>query len=922
MNMMLHAHTPTLTVTDPRGLVVRSVAFCRREQDQPTDERVTRHTHDAAGRLIGQRDPRLTHSNLDTTYSLSAQVLLTDSVDAGWRLGLWGDSGQVVTTWDGRGTQRHTEYDALLRPSVITEQGLITERFTYGGPDAFAHNQCNQLLRHDDTAGSLFWSDYGVPGSALSEVRRFLQAVEIPDWPVSEAERDALLEPHPLETRWAFNAVGEVILQTDAMGHARHFSQTVAGQLKSVELTLAGSAQPQTLVSDIRYNAFDQLEQETAGNGVVSRSLYDPQDGRLMERSAGSLQHLKYAYDPVGNILQIEDTAQPVRFFANQQVEPISHYRYDTLYQLIEATGREVSAGASHGPQLPPLQTLPPDPNQVSHYTQSYDYDTAGNLLQMRHVGAQTFTRTMRVETDSNRSLPEGEVDVDFPEAFDANGNLLHLIRGQTLDWDVRNQLQRITTVTRATEASDHERYIYDGQGQRCRKINSTQTASRTLLNEVRYLPALEIRTTADGEVLNVINAGNVRVLHWLAGKPDSIANDQVRYSLTDHLGSSTLELDQQGQLISQESYYPFGGTAWWAARNAVEANYKTIRYSGKERDASGLYYYGLRYYAPWLQRWINPDPAGDVDGLNFFRASRNSPILWMDPAGSSPFHFADVMDELNKSGDPIRATGLENISRWNPQLGGSLAVALSSSKKGLVFARQTVNQTMLPFAAPAARETLLSYFRSPPEAQPHVDPHILRMLGQSLGKMSSFLQIWDSARMVGMNADQNSRQVAWQYSNDPEHHLFMRAGPLHEESHRAAWNIIHEASHIALDTKDFWYINTPGATPAGASGTDSYAGRIDILTHMQRLQKYYPNALWSGPEAAHFNRSDFERSPLQRTRIMLQNADSISLAVSYINEKFNGPLARLSVLHPSSIPALDLATQKPERTQLRRFSL
>ncbi|MBX8600539.1 hypothetical protein K5D39_24935, partial [Pseudomonas cichorii] len=133
---------------------------------------------------------------------------------------------------------------------------------------------------------------------------------------------------------------------------------------------------------------------------------------------------------------------------------------------------------ASHGPALPGLQPLPPDPNQISNYTQNYDYDSAGNLLQMRHVGAQSFTRTMRVAQNSNRSLSESEVDADFNEAFDANGNLLQLIRGQTLDWDVRNQLQQITTVSRATEASDYERYIYDGQGQRCRKINSTQTSS------------------------------------------------------------------------------------------------------------------------------------------------------------------------------------------------------------------------------------------------------------------------------------------------------------------------------------------------------------------------------------------------------------------------------------------------------------
>ncbi|WP_200995703.1 RHS repeat domain-containing protein, partial [Pseudomonas cichorii] len=262
----------------------------------------------------------------------------------------------------------------------------------------------------------------------------------------------------------------------------------------------------------------------------------------------------------------------------------------------------------------------------------------AGNLLQMRHVGAQSFTRTMRVAKDSNRSLPDGEVDVEFDTGFDANGNQLQLVRGQTIDWDVRNQLQQITTITRAAEASDNERYIYDGQGQRCRKINSTLASSRTLNNEVCYLPGLEIRTTVDGETLHVITAqagrSSARALHWHAGQPSGIANDQIRYSLNDHLGSGTLELDQQGNLISQESYYPLGGTSWWAARSAVEAKYKTIRYSGKERDTSGLYYYGFRYYAPWLQKWINPDPAGNVDGLNLFCFVGNHPIASFDNNG------------------------------------------------------------------------------------------------------------------------------------------------------------------------------------------------------------------------------------------------------------------------------------------------
>jgi len=636
MTTTLHTHTPTLATTDARGLTVGSLAYYRSDELQQSELRLTRHSYDPAGRLIASQDPRLPTPNQRNHYSLSGQVLLTDSVDAGWRLSLLGEAGQALTGWDGRGTERQSEYDELLRPVAITEQDQVVERFTYGGPETADDNQCNQLARHDDTAGTLYRPDYGLLGSPLTEVRHFLRELDMPDWPLAVAERAALLEANGLESSWAFNALGEVIEQTDAMGNTRQFKQTVAGQLKSVALG------EQVLLSDIRYNAFDQVEQETAGNGVISRSTYDPQSGRLIELRAGladaaPLQLLKYGYDPVGNILEIEDAAQPVSFFANQRIEPVSRYRYDTLYQLIEASGREVKTDASHGPALPDLQSLPPDPNQIANYTQNYDYDAGGNLLEMRHLGAQPFTRIMQVAANSNRSLPD-DVDVDFKNGFDANGNLQQLVRGQDLSWDLRNQLRHITTVQRDNGPSDHESYIYDGGGQRCRKVSSAQAQNRTLINEVRYLPGLEIRTSADGEILHVISAdagrNSVRLLHWQARMPDGIDNDQLRYSLSDHLGSSTLELDQQGGLISQESYYPFGGTSWWAARSAVEAKYKTARYSGKERDISGLYYYGFRYYAAWLQRWINPDPAGDVDGLNLYAMVRNNPIRFHDTDG------------------------------------------------------------------------------------------------------------------------------------------------------------------------------------------------------------------------------------------------------------------------------------------------
>ncbi|POR69518.1 RHS repeat-associated core domain-containing protein [Pseudomonas syringae] len=653
MNSIMHTNTPQLAVSDSRALPVRSVQFYRGADDQPVEARVTQQYFDKAGRLIASRDPRFASRlkygvcapvNLMQIVSLSGALLLSKSVDSGWRVSLNGEAGQLVDGWDGRDNPRQIEYDAQLRPLAINESGRMTERFTYGGPATAERNQCNQLIRHDDTAGSRLLQDYGLSGGVLSEERCFLQSPDRPDWPLAEPDRDALLEPVGLQTRRAFNAQGEALAQTDANGNVQRFSYGAAGQLHAVELTLTNTEQPQTLVSAIDYDAFNQVEQETAGNGVVSRYVYDLQDGRLIELSALSadgsvLQKLNYSYDPAGNVLLINDASQPDRYCGNQRIEPINRYCYDTLYQLIEATGREVRNGASHGPALPGLQPLPTlDPCQVSNYRQHYSYDRAGNLLQMRHEGAHNFTRNMHVAPDSNRSLPDDDEDVDFATSFDANGNLLQLVRGQVMGWDARNQLQHITTVQREDGSNDDERYVYDGQGQRCRKISTAQASGRTLINEVRYLPGLEIRTAASGEILHVVIAqagrNSVRVLHWDAGKPDAIANDQVRYSLGDHLGSSTLELDQQGGLISQESYYPFGGTAWWAARSAVDAKYKTVRYSGKERDASGLYYYGFRYYAPWLQRWINPDPAGAVDGLNLYTMVRNNPAACVDPSG------------------------------------------------------------------------------------------------------------------------------------------------------------------------------------------------------------------------------------------------------------------------------------------------
>jgi insecticidal toxin complex protein TccC len=663
-----HHGTPALAVADPRGLAVRAVQYHRRQAADPVERRVTHQRFDAAGRPVASRDPYLfalaqedeaVPANLRQVFSLSGAPLSSDSVDAGWRGALPGAAGQGIETWDGRGSHSVTEFDELLRPVAVHERGEdvaehVLERFSYAGVDAdiASHNLCGQLIRHDDPAGSLHLRELGITGALLQQTRHFLLATDPVNWPDSMVARDALLEPgEGATTSHGYAPTTELLRQIDALGHLQGFAYTVAGELQHTRLTLAGDdPQEQTLVSELHYSASGQIESETAGNGVITRHLYDPADGRLIvlstHKSNGTpLQNLKYRYDAVGNVHDLEDTAQPIRYFNNQRIEPIKNYCYDTLYQLIKATGWEAKTGHG-GPALPDLQPLPLDPNQVAQYTQTFHYDAGGNLLDLVHVGAQAHGRTLTRARYSNRCLPERNgrppTEAELAAGFDGNGNLRELQAGQSMDWDLRNQLSTVRPVIRADGNDDYEHYLYDGSGQRVRKLRATRTNTRTLISDVRYLPGVEIRShSGTGEVLHVITASagsnSVQVLHWAAKPPGDITNDQVRYSLNDHLKSSALELDQNADLISQEWYYPFGGTACFAARSATEPKYKTVRYSGKERDATGLYYYGFRYYAPWLQRWINPDPAGAIDGLNFYRMVRNNPIALYDKNGLSP---------------------------------------------------------------------------------------------------------------------------------------------------------------------------------------------------------------------------------------------------------------------------------------------
>ncbi|MEQ7918041.1 RHS repeat-associated core domain-containing protein [Xanthomonas sp. WHRI 1810A] len=920
-NPVLHTHTPVLTVIEPRGLLARSVSFHRADDTETPAERIDHTVYDAAARPVGRWDARLWAAaeqasaaprNLSYIHSLSGRPLFSDSADAGWSASLVGEAGEVMHRWNARGNSQRVEHDLLLRPVALFEsegshEGCV-ERFVYGSADAALRNQCGRLIRHDDPAGVELDQGFDLNGAVVEQRRYFLQMIDTPDWPEPCAERNALLEAGTgLTTGWRYNPLGELLEQSDCQRNVRRFSQTVFGDLKAAALQLKGQSE-QVLVDGIHYNAQGRIESETAGNGVVTTALYQPQDGRLIrlkaQRDDGHvLQDLHYEYDAVGNVTRLEDDAQATLFSTNQRIEPASTYRYDTLYQLIEATGRE-TASTHHGPALPGFQS-PADFSKLTNYRQTYEYDAGGNLLKFSHEGAQNHSLNMVTARHSNRSLPVlNDVppsEADIAAAFDGNGNLRELQPGQTLTWDRRNQLQQVRPVIRESGPDDSESYVYDGSGRRVRKVTKTLARSITHTAEVRYLPGVEIRgNTATGETLNVITlqAGrnSVRVLHWQQGKPEGITNDQIRYGLSDHLGSCTLELDQQAQTISHESYYPFGGTSWWAGRSEVEARYKTVRYSGKERDATGLYYYGLRYYAPWLMRWINPDPAGERGGINAFGFLYGSPLRYVELEGATPDDTTTPHLEMSPALLPGMTLVAKGMSSFNPTQRKRMQGALELAVELLSETRALLKEA--PLSEPIGNVLDSTFGKLPPGTRQSAASSVEARLGQQeiyLKRLST-----DSGWKIGL-FDSGSDIVGL---TNPSHEkgnekVIMMSRAYLESRHlmSIAGILIHEASHATLNTVDMFY------HPEYSTLTPSSQAPSDVGKWSERLRMALNSNATVGPRedqgldtsnyAANMNlllkkhqstpeerAKEFTQNMTSRISLLAKNADTYSMLV------------------------------------------
>lgn len=658
--------TPTIRQFDPSGNAVRIIRTL--QPPAPPAAPVgptTYNVFDAMDRLVASADDRMHaagRENLSVVYSLDGQKLSSTSVDSGVRWVLNNAAGNPVYGRDARGTIQTTTYDALQRPLDLTVQEAdgspYVARKTIYGESVEGEAGCNlreQIHQVFDAAGVLTCNAYSIGGELLDQTRQLLDGVDaIPDW--------SRLDPVEIYlTRWSRDALGRILTQAVERASAARpdrvtYVYDIAGHVNTVSLLASDAATAGTYADTITYDANGQRQQIVYGNGVVTRYGYEPTTQFLAsvvsvrQGDGATLQSLRYHYDPVGNITAITDDAQRTVFHANQQVDPVSTYTYDAVYRLITATGREhpaLSAG-DDSDRFVPLPALN-DGQALQNYTRRYRYDISDNLVETAHQGSVPVTIGITISPTSNRGV-DAALTADPARVdtfFDANGNQIAMPGRPSVAWRYDNLPASVTLIDRGANPSDIELYVYDSQGKRIRKITrrygnggATQNVDETL-----YIDGLEIRRHSTNAVVDE-EYRTIRVmdgerclaerLNWTIGAPPAgVPSPQVRYQLENYLGSAVFELDTTGLVISYEEYFPFGGTSYVIGENAAEVRLKHYRYAGKERDdATGLYYYGARYYQPGVGRWLSADPSGPDDGLNLYTYVGNNPIVYADPSG------------------------------------------------------------------------------------------------------------------------------------------------------------------------------------------------------------------------------------------------------------------------------------------------
>lgn len=723
-----HYYTPNSNLLDALGRTIRTTNHRAQQTiSQPGaspvfEDVVMQYRYDIRGNLLEVHDP-YGRSAFSHVYDLKpktgkddpgANILRTKHIDGGIKTAVFSGIGSPVEMRDSKGALLLHAYDNLNRPThawardLAAEPVTLRQRLLYGDAagltDPAAHNLLGKPWKTYDEAGMVTLPEYDFKGNPLYKERRVLKDSQIlsgigagtfqsyrVDWTATD--------PQTLETQLLDGRVYRTSLQYDALGRTTRVTYPIdadgdrkvlyptynrAGALQKISLERY-PGQLTDFIKHIAYNAKGQRLLVAYGNGIMTRYAYHPLHFRLMRvrsegftqagwtfspQSGAARQDCAYRYDLNGNIVSMRDKT-PQSGIAPTPDELLREFAYDPLNRLLQATGRESDVARPAYPwEDSPVHN---DPTQVRAYTQAYAYDKLGNIQWLQHInpgGTGNFTREFHYTAGGNtlQSMDIGSNNYTFQ--YDANGNQTRETLSRFFEWDHSDRLRAFYEMAGSTP-SVHAQYLYDSGGNRVKKLARKQNGQVVV---TVYIDGIfEHDYIANGGTIQEENTtlhlmdDRVRVATLRVGPPLSgDTTPALQYNLEDHLGNSTALLNEYGGWISREEYFPFGESSFGRFGK------KKYRFVGKQKDEeSGLYYYGARYYAAWVCRFISVDPLfREYAYYTPYQYAGNKPINYIDIDGleegeakSPPKKRAhQLVDEFEKNSNSPQA--FTNISK------------------------------------------------------------------------------------------------------------------------------------------------------------------------------------------------------------------------------------------------------------------
>ena len=318
---------------------------------------------------------------------------------------------------------------------------------------------------------------------------------------------------------------------------------------------ITAKGQTKTSCVDMEYdflgNVVKLRETQSDGMSLETVNTYDSRSRLLSSVTTKNKTEqavVKYGYDAVGRLVEkrygntVEKLGYNVRgWLTSKESAPILMYSfaYDSFGRLASANQKQATGNG--------WVTLPTD-----YVEKGITYDRNGNIRTLQRTAAGNLVDDLIYGYSGNRLVSLSEQvrtsqsgDVYLPGntasgmyEYDSNGNLTKDIR-KGLEYKY-NRLNLLEEVWKDGEMKAQYDYLSDGT-----KVSVRDGSGKTGYDYVGSV----VYKVVDGR--REFDRAVVGDMHF--------TNEGVRYALTDQLGSVRALIDEDGNVVQQNDYYPFG---------------------------------------------------------------------------------------------------------------------------------------------------------------------------------------------------------------------------------------------------------------------------------------------------------------------------------------------------------------------------